>query len=132
MENYGTRWKNLLCFISCLTHRTQIIKQNNLNTIFHLSWNDRVRAVENKVAKNIGFSLSRKPVSQWRFCILYLSCISIAIWIMQILHRRVHMQQNWKEITWNKNMQYALYLTKTNWIFHSLFLRTSMQQMYIK
>ena len=56
--------EELTLFYKLLNTSTQIIKQNNLNTIFHLSWNDHVRAVENKVAKNIGFSLSRKSVSQ--------------------------------------------------------------------
>ena len=30
----------------------------------HISWIDHVRTVENKIARNIGFTLSRKPVSR--------------------------------------------------------------------
>ena len=34
LENYGITGKNLLWFISYLTNRIQLIKQNNLNTSF--------------------------------------------------------------------------------------------------
>ena len=97
----------------------------------NLNWKEHIKYTENKIAKNLGLLYKARPFLERNILlVLYYSYIQTYINYANIAWGST-CRTNLKKLTANKNMQYILFLIKTNLCTQWRFLRSrKFQQLY--